>query len=49
MPPPSSGGIALVQLLNILENFHFKSNEWGSSQYINDSVETMKYVYADRT
>ncbi len=49
MPPPSSGGIALVELLNILENYHFDENDWGSSGYIHDLVEAMKYVYADRT
>ena len=49
MPPPSSGGIALVELLNILENFSFGENEWGSSKYMNKLVEAMKYVYADRT
>ena len=49
MAPPSSGGIALIELLNILENYNFKSNDWGSSQYIHRLVEAMKYVYADRT
>lgn len=49
MPPPSSGGIALVELLNILENYHFKNDEWGSSIYIHKLAEAMKYVYADRT
>jgi gamma-glutamyltranspeptidase/glutathione hydrolase len=49
MAPPSSGGIALIELLNILENYHFKSNDWGSSEYIHRLVEAMKYVYADRT
>ena len=49
MGPPSSGGIALVELLNILENFSIEKEDWGSSQYINRLVETMKYVYADRT
>ncbi len=49
MGPPSSGGIALVELLNVLENFHFDKIDWGSSAYINKLVETMKYVYADRT
>ena len=49
MPPPSSGGIALVELLNILENYHFKPNDWGSSEYIHRLAEAMKYVYADRT
>lgn len=49
MPPPSSGGIALVQLLNILGNYTFKFDDWASSEYINKIVEAMKYVYADRT
>jgi len=49
MPPPSSGGIAVVEMLNVLENFHFAESEWGSSTYIHDLVETMKYAFADRT
>jgi gamma-glutamyltranspeptidase/glutathione hydrolase len=49
MPPPSSGGTALIQLLNILENFHFTKEEWGSSGYIHRLVESMKYAYADRS
>lgn len=49
MPPPSSGGIALVELLNILENYDLADDGWGSSQYIHHLVEAMKYVYADRT
>jgi gamma-glutamyltranspeptidase/glutathione hydrolase len=49
MAPPSSGGIALIQLLNILENFDIEKDEWGSSSYIHRLVEAMKYVFADRT
>ena len=49
MPPPSSGGIALVELLNILENYDLSNEDWGSSKYIHHIVEAMKYVYADRT
>ncbi|MHB1689006.1 MAG: gamma-glutamyltransferase [Ignavibacteriaceae bacterium] len=49
MPPPSSGGIALVELLNILENYNFRPDDWGGSYYIHSLVEAMKYVYADRT
>ena len=49
MPPPSSGGIALVELLNILENYDLSNENWGSSKYIHHIVEAMKYVYADRT
>ena len=49
MPPPSSGGIALVEMLNILENYSFNQNDWGTSGYVHKLVEAMKYTYADRT
>jgi gamma-glutamyltranspeptidase/glutathione hydrolase len=49
MGPPSAGGIGLIQMLNILENFNFLKEEWGSSRYIHALVETMKYIYADRS
>ncbi|MBK9096862.1 MAG: gamma-glutamyltransferase [bacterium] len=49
MPPPSSGGIALVQMLNILENYNLSEENWGSAHYIHHIVEAMKYAYADRT
>ena len=52
MPPPSSGGIALIELLNILENYPAvggTSDGWGSAIYIHHLVEAMKFVYADRT
>jgi len=49
MPPPSSGGIALVELLNILANYNLSAEGWNSSQYIHHLVEAMKYAYADRT
>ena len=49
MPPPSSGGIALVEMLNILENYNLSDEDWGSATYIHKIVEAMKYAYADRT
>src|ERR1035437_6429130 len=49
MPPPSSGGIALVQMLNILENYNFQQDEWGSGTYLHKLIEAMKYTFADRT
>jgi gamma-glutamyltranspeptidase/glutathione hydrolase len=49
MPPPSSGGIALVQMLNILENYNLSDENWGTASYIHKIVEAMKYAYADRT
>jgi len=48
MGPPSSGGIALMEALNSLENFAFDKNSWGSSEYIHTVSEVLKYVYADR-
>jgi gamma-glutamyltranspeptidase/glutathione hydrolase len=49
MPPPSSGGIALIQMLNILENYKFQKEDWGSSTYLHKIIESMKYTFADRT
>ncbi len=48
MGPPSSGGVCLIELLNILENFDLKKYGFGSSQTIHYLVEAMKRVYADR-
>ena len=49
MGPPSGGGVTLLQMLNILENFTFKKEEWGSSEYIHKLVMAMKYSFADRS
>ena len=49
MPPPSSGGIHLIQMLNILENFDLGSYEHNSYQYVSLLSETMKYAFADRS
>lgn len=48
MPPPSSGGIALLQLMQGSENYPFR--EWGflSSQTIHTMTELERRVYADR-
>lgn len=49
MPPSSSGGVALIQLLNILENINLASLGWGSSEYFHFLTEAMRSVYADRS
>jgi gamma-glutamyltranspeptidase / glutathione hydrolase len=49
MPPSSSGGLVLMQMLNVLENFNFTKEEWGSSKYIHTLSEIMKFAYADRS
>ncbi len=49
MPPPSSGGIHIVQILNILENFDLKASGPNSAQTYHLMSEAMKRAYADRT
>ena len=47
-PPPSSGGIALVEMLNILEGFELRPLGAGSSASIHRIAESMKLAFADR-
>jgi gamma-glutamyltranspeptidase/glutathione hydrolase len=47
-PPPSSGGIALIQMLNILEGFDLAALGAGSSAAIHRVAEAMKLAFADR-
>jgi len=48
MPPPSSGGVALLQMLAMLERFPL--GQWGplSSRSLHVMVESMKRAFADR-
>ncbi len=48
MPPPSSGGIALVQLLNAVEPYDLSSMGFHSSEAIHLITEAERRVYADR-
>ena len=48
MPPPSSGGAVLIQMLNILEGFDVKKLGPLSSEYYHVLIETMRRAYADR-
>src|ERR1051326_959149 len=48
MPPPSSGGIALIEMLNMLEPYDLKSMGWHSSQEVHTMLEVMRRAYADR-
>jgi gamma-glutamyltranspeptidase / glutathione hydrolase len=48
MPPPSSGGAVLLQMLNILEGFDLKKLGPLSSDYYHLLIETMRRAYADR-
>jgi gamma-glutamyltranspeptidase/glutathione hydrolase len=47
-PPPSSGGICLVEMLNILENFDLHKQGRFSPQTMHLMIETMRRAYCDR-
>ncbi|MCR9277296.1 MAG: gamma-glutamyltransferase [Pseudomonadaceae bacterium] len=49
MPPPSSGGVHLVQMLNILSHFPLSSFGAQSSRASHLMIEAMKLAYADRS
>jgi gamma-glutamyltranspeptidase / glutathione hydrolase len=49
MPPPSSGGIHIVQILNILEGVPLGFLGAGSAEAIHLMAEAMKHAYADRS
>ncbi len=48
MPPPSSGGVTLIEMLNILEGFDMGSYGHNSAQYLHLLTEAMRRAYADR-
>jgi gamma-glutamyltranspeptidase/glutathione hydrolase len=48
MPPPSSGGTALLQMLNILEGYDMRSMSWSSVERYHVIAEAMRRAFADR-
>jgi gamma-glutamyltranspeptidase/glutathione hydrolase len=48
MPPPSSGGIHIIEMLNILEHYPLRDYGAESAQTIHVMAEAMKLAYADR-
>ncbi len=48
MPPPSSGGTILVEMLNILEAYDIAAMGHNSAAYIHHLAETMRRAYRDR-
>ncbi|NND67161.1 MAG: gamma-glutamyltransferase [Halioglobus sp.] len=48
-PPPSSGGVHIVQMLNILEGYDLQSLGHNSAAYAHYLAEAMKLAYADRS
>ncbi len=49
MPPPSSGGVHLIQILNTLEGYPIGALGQNSAETIHLMAETMKLAYADRS
>ena len=48
MPPVSSGGIALLQMLNVLEGYDLKATGLGSAATVHVMAEAMRRAFADR-
>ena len=47
-PPPSSGGVHVIELLNIMENFDLAKMGQGTPESLHAWTEAMKLAYADR-
>ena len=48
MAPPSSGGVALIQILNILENINLSEIDHNSKEYLKILISSMDFAYRDR-
>jgi gamma-glutamyltranspeptidase/glutathione hydrolase len=48
MPAPSSGGVLLVQMLNMLEPYALNELGWGSKETLHLMIEAQRRAYADR-
>ena len=48
MPPPSSGGIIIVEMLNIVEGFDLKAMGHYSAEYLHHTTEAARRAYRDR-
>ena len=48
MPPPSSGGVALVEMLNLIEQANLDTIPFNSTTYVHLMAETMRRAFADR-
>ena len=49
MSPPSSGGVHIVQMLNILSGYDLKADGHNSAAYLHKLIEVMRRAYADRS
>lgn len=48
MPPPSSGGVALIEMMNVMERANLDSVPFNSTEYVHLVTETMRRAFADR-
>ncbi len=48
MPPPSSGGVAVIEMLHVLEGYDLKAAGFASAAQIHLMAESMKRAFADR-
>lgn len=48
-PPPSSGGVHILQILNVLEAYDLQAMGHNSADYLHHLTESMKLAYADRS
>jgi gamma-glutamyltranspeptidase/glutathione hydrolase len=48
MPPPSSGGVAMVEMLNILSHFDLRKDGRWSAETLHLLIESMRRAYVDR-
>ncbi|MEB8345769.1 gamma-glutamyltransferase [Flavobacteriaceae bacterium KMM 6898] len=48
MPPPSSGGVALIEMMNLMELADLDSIEFNSTAYVHLVAEAMRRGFADR-
>lgn len=48
-PPPSSGGVHIIQMLNLLEGYDLQAMGHNSAAYLHHLTESMKLAYADRS
>lgn len=48
MPPPSSGGVALIEMMNLMEEANISKVEFNSTAYVHLVAEAMRRAFADR-
>ncbi|MCH2224847.1 MAG: gamma-glutamyltransferase [Crocinitomicaceae bacterium] len=48
MPPPSSGGVAVIEMLNLMEQANLDSIPFNSTAYVHLVAEAMRRTFADR-